>query len=264
MTRRDLFSIGAASLAGPAFAASPAGLRWIAHRGGVVDARFSENSPASLEAAIAQGYWMIESDIRETKDGRLITHHDPDFRRFFNDPRRVETMTLAEVRSLRCQPGNTPPMTFAELCQAGRGRLRLMIDTKEPDHSSAFFAEMEYELSRHGLLKTAYIIGTDQARQYFKGKAPVGVNYGQLQKAIAAAEPVARLYYLFEWGKTLQPEMIELANQHRVTVVPSINTFHYGADLAKSIEQGSADVRRMRKMGIKEFQIDSAYQPAFA
>ena len=39
---------------GAAFAASPAGLRWIAHRGGVVDARFSENSPASLEAAIAQ------------------------------------------------------------------------------------------------------------------------------------------------------------------------------------------------------------------
>jgi glycerophosphoryl diester phosphodiesterase len=50
-------------------AAPPPGVKWIAHRGGVVDARYSENSPALLEAAIQHGYWMIESDIRETKDG---------------------------------------------------------------------------------------------------------------------------------------------------------------------------------------------------
>jgi glycerophosphoryl diester phosphodiesterase len=262
MTRRHFLALSTAAPA--AFAATPKGLKWIAHRGGVVDQRYSENSPASLEAAVKAGYWMIESDIRETADGKLITHHDPNFQRFYNDPRRVQDLTLAQIKALRCNPGNTAPPTFAELCEMCRGRLRLMLDTKEPDHSPAFFAEMERELARHNLLKTAYVIGTDQSRQYFTGKALVGVPYTRLQAAVAAKEPAAKLYYLFEWGKTLNEEMIVFANKHRVTVVPSINTFHYGADMAKSLQQGSDDVRRMRSLGITEFQIDSVYEPAFS
>src|SRR5688572_16035488 len=90
-----------AHLVGPLLAAPPAGLKWIAHRGGVVDARYSENSPASLEAAVEHGYWMIESDIRETRDGKIITHHDPDFKRFYGDSRTVAATILAEARKSR-------------------------------------------------------------------------------------------------------------------------------------------------------------------
>src|SRR5688572_16882286 len=50
----------------------------IAHRGGVVEDKNPENSPSAIEEAISRGYWMIEVDIRETKDGIAIAQHDPD------------------------------------------------------------------------------------------------------------------------------------------------------------------------------------------
>lgn len=261
MQRRSFLGcLGGAAL--PA-APPPASVKWIAHRGGVVDARYSENSPASLEAAVRHGYWMIESDIRETKDGRIVTHHDPDFNRFYRDPRKLADMTFDEIRKLRAEPGGTPPMTFAELCDACKGRLRIMLDTKEPSHSAAFYQEMERDLGRAGLLESMYVIGTEESRRYFLGKAKIGVNFAQLQKSVAGNEDVAARYFLFEWGRTLTAEQVAFAQKHRVTIVPSVNTFHYAPTGKDPLEAGSADIRRLRPLGVTEFQIDSVYEPAF-
>ncbi len=252
-----LFALGLVS------ASPPPGVKWIAHRGGVVDARYSENSPASLEAAVAHGYWMIESDIRETKDGTAIAQHDPDFQRFYGDPRTVGAMTLGEIRKLRAAPGGTPPMTFRELADACKGRLRIMLDVKEPEHGPAFYGEIERELRRAGLLESTYVIGLDSAKRHLRGKARVSVNSAQLKDAVARGEGVGKLYFLFEWGKTLTREQVEFARSHGVAVVPSINTFHYGRDAEETIRAGRADVRRLMDWGVTEFQIDSVYEPAF-
>ena len=244
-------------------AAPPKGIKWIAHRGGVVDDRYAENGRASLEAAVSNGYWMIESDIRETKDGKIITQHDPNFQRFYGDPRKVTEVTLEEVRKLRATPGGTAPMSFRELADACRGRLHIMLDVKEPEHDAAFYEEMERELKRTGLLESTYLIGLESSRRHFHGKARVSLNSAQLKDAVAKGEDVARLYFLFEWGKTLTEEQVKFANQHKVPVVPSVNTFHYGQNLAESVKLGSADIKRLMAMGVTQFQIDSIYEPAF-
>ena len=243
--------------------APPPGIKWIAHRGGVVDARYSENSPASLNAAVEHGYWMIESDIRETKDGQAITQHDPDFQRFFGDLRTVSAMTLADIRKLRANPGGTPPMTFRELADACKGRLRLMLDVKEPEHSTAFYDGIERELRRVGLLESTYVIGLNSAKKHLRGKARISVNSAELKEAASRKEDVGKLYFLFEWGKTLTREQVEFARSRGVPVVPSINTFHYGNDLNASVAAGQTDVRRLIAWGVTEFQIDSVYEPAF-
>lgn len=257
------FAVALLALCGLVAAAPPPGVKWIAHRGGVVDARYSENSPASLEAAVRHGYWMIESDIRETKDGHPITQHDPDFQRFYGNPRTVSAMTLAEVQKLRANPGRTAPMTFAELARACKGRLRIMLDVKEPEHAAPFYEEIERELRRAGLLDSTYVIGLDSAKRHLQGKARVSVDSAKLKEAVARKEDVGKLYFLFEWGKTLTKEQVEFARAHEVPVVPSINTFHYGDDLPASIAAGAADVKRLRGWGVTEFQIDSVYEPAF-
>lgn len=250
-------------IAGASFSAPPNGIRWIAHRGGVVDARYSENSPASLEAAIKNGYWMIESDIRETKDGRIITHHDPDFMRFYGDPRKVSDLTLAEIRKFRSNPGGTPPMTFTELVDTCKGRLQLMVDVKGPSHGPVFYQEIERELKRTGLLESTYFIGTEESRRYFKGKARVGVAHEQLKQAVARGETVNSLYFLFEWGKTLTEDQVRFAQKYGVPVVPSVNAFHYSDAGREPMQHGTADIQRLRPMGVTEFQIDSPYEPAF-
>ena len=270
MNRRDLM----ATMAGAAAAAvvatrraqagsAPKGLKWIAHRGGVVDARYSENSPASLEAAVKNGYWMIESDIRETRDGKIITHHDPDFKRFYGNPGKAVEMDLADIRKLRADPGGTPPMTFDELTEACKGRLRIMLDVKAPEHRPAFYEAMERQLAKADLLRSAYVIGLASAHQYFKGKARISIGSKELRAAVDQGEDVSKLYFLFEWGKVLDRERVEFARQHKVPVVPSINTFHYGSDAAESLRLGSLDVKKMVGLGVTEFQIDSVYEPAF-
>jgi len=59
------------------------GYRLIAHRGGIVEGKYNEYDPASIQAAIDLGYYMLEIDVRETKDGVLIVPHDSDFIRIF-------------------------------------------------------------------------------------------------------------------------------------------------------------------------------------
>ena len=244
-------------LASPAIGAPPAGVKLIAHRGGVVDERYAENSKGSVEAAIARGYWMLEVDVRESKDGRLVVQHDPDFQRFFGDSRQVADMDWTEIARLRAKPGNTRPMEFQELAALCRNRVRLMVDTKEPEHSEQFFAEMERALRKNDLLASAMFIGTDQSRERFHGKAIVGVTREQLQAFLAKGEKTKGLYFLFEHGRTLDEAGLRLAAKAGVPAVVSINIFHYeGMDHWKAAR---ADVERLRRLGMTYFQIDSIY-----
>jgi glycerophosphoryl diester phosphodiesterase len=243
-----------------AVASATSAYRLIAHRGGVVSEQFSENSPASVEEAVRRGYWMIEVDVRESKDGSLVVHHDADFQRFYGDPRKVSELTWAEISKLRASPGGTRPMTFRELCERVKGRLRLMIDTKEPSHPPVFYREMESALRDNGLLETAYFIGTEESRKWFRDKARISATGKELRERLAAGEPVGKRYFLFEWGNMTE-ETVRFAQKHGIPVVPSINTFHYRGD--QPLERGLADIRKLMGWGVTEFQIDSVYDGAF-
>lgn len=232
-------------------------VKLIAHRGGVVDEQRIENSLAAIDEAIRRGYHMLEVDIRESKDGHLVVHHDANFRRFYGDDRNVADLTWEEIKQIRSQVGDHAPIDFAEFAAACAGKIKLMLDTKGPDHASAFFNEMEATLRRHKLLDGAFVIGTEQSRAFFRGKAKTSVDGRSLKAAIARSEDVGRLYFLFEHGD-MAAETIEVAAQHGVTVVPSVNVFHYPAD--KHLARAAADINRLRRLGVTHFQIDSVYE----
>jgi len=231
-------------------------IRLIAHRGGVVDARRPENSAAAVREAIARGYWMVEVDIQESKDGRLVVHHD-DFSKSYGLRRSPGEMTWAEIRELRAREDGSRPLEFHEYAALCRNHLQVMIDTKEPSHPPGFYAAMEEVLRANGLLAGAYFIGTAEARAYFKGKARVSVDRAELERAIRAGEDTARLYFLFEHGRTLDEKGLALARRAGVPAVVSINDFHYaGQDHMKAAH---ADIVRLRTLGVTLFQIDSIY-----
>lgn len=260
MWNRFCLSVSLCCILGAGFPmAAPAGdAKLIAHRGGVVDDQRIENSLPAVDEAVNRGYWMLEVDVRESKDGHLVVHHDPNFWKFYKDKRKVADMTWDEIKELRSTPGDQRPLEFHEYAAACKGRIRLMLDTKSPDHPPEFFDSMEKSLRENDLLESAYFIGTSQSQQRFADLARISVNRKELQAAIDAGEDVASKYFLFEHGNALDKETVELAQQHGVPVVPSVNIFHYlgGNHLSKA----AADIHRLRKLGVEEFQIDSVYE----
>ncbi len=228
----------------------------IAHRGGVVDAHRPENSAAAATEAIRRGYWMLEMDLEESKDGHLVVHHD-DFEKSFGVRKTAGEMTWDEIRKLRAKEDGSRPLEFREYAALCRGKIQLMIDTKEPSHPRAFYESLEQTLRENGLLDGAYFIGTAEARAYFKGKSRISLDRRELQAKLDAGEETSRLYFLFEHGTTLDEKGMALAKRAGIPAVVSINEFHYAGQ--DHMQAAHADVERLRRAGLIYFQIDSTY-----
>ena len=59
-----------------------------------------ENTMEAFQKAGAVGSDMVETDVRMTKDGYLVLHHDSTFKRTAADVRAVREMTLEEVMQI--------------------------------------------------------------------------------------------------------------------------------------------------------------------
>ncbi len=228
----------------------------IAHRGGVVDEDTPENSFAAMDLALARGYEMVEIDLRRSRDGVAVVHHDTDFMRFYGDSRRVEDLDWQTISKLRTVRGNYRPLRLEEVVRRYAGRLRFMLDTKVG--GPAFLQRIEAILRSAGALESAYVIGTAESRRFFTGKALVGLPLGRLETAAEAGERVAERYFLFAHGRDLGAVELNRARALGVRVVPSINTFHY-YDLPSPRATARRDTERMLSLGVSEYQIDSTF-----
>lgn len=103
----------------------------VAHR---ADYTFApENSLAALENAIFFGADIIETDVRLTKDGKVVIIHDATVNRTTTGTGEVCDMTLDELKRLRLKTneGNTTTHTIPtleEFIQAANGRVYLYLD----------------------------------------------------------------------------------------------------------------------------------------
>ena len=125
-----------------------------------------------------------------------------------------------------------------------------------------FYAALRDVLEDNDLLDSCFVLGPRQAKQYFKKAAKVSIGGQDLPQAIAAGEDVAKHYFLFGVAATIDESLVQLAQEHRVTVVPAINTFRYPAESHR--EQAGQDAARLLALGVTHFQIDSMYHDAFA
>ncbi len=98
----------------------------IAHRG--FSGRYSENTLASVRAALQLGVDFVEIDVQETADGELIVFHDYGLRRLCGVRGRVRDRTLAEIRRL-----NPRVPTLRQVLQLCRGKARVLLEIKRAD-----------------------------------------------------------------------------------------------------------------------------------
>lgn len=113
----------------------------VAHRGANVD--LPEQSLAAYVRAIEVGADAIECDVRLTRDGHLVCHHDRTVNRTSNGSGAISDMTLAELQKLDFSggfAGTHQIVTFAELLrlvhEAPR-RVRMLVETKHPSRYGA-------------------------------------------------------------------------------------------------------------------------------
>ena len=95
----------------------------IAHRGAVSPAR--ENTLEAFRKAIELRADMIEFDVRRTRDGRYVIHHDPDL-----SGKSLNDMTLQEARGRARSMGFHVP-ELGEVLELARGRIALDLELKE-------------------------------------------------------------------------------------------------------------------------------------
>jgi glycerophosphoryl diester phosphodiesterase len=106
------------------------GCRIISHRGEHDGRRVFENTLAAFDAAVEQGVWGIEFDVRWTRDLEPVVTHDPDLRRVFGQRWPIGDSSLNELRRL-CP--HVP--TLAEVIGRYGGRVHLMVEIKEEPYA---------------------------------------------------------------------------------------------------------------------------------
>jgi glycerophosphoryl diester phosphodiesterase len=229
----------------------------IGHRGGVVDSSFTENSLPALQAAVKRGYYMVEIDVRLSKDSQLIAQHDPNFNRYYHVNRFTQQLNWDSIRILKSDRDNGSPLLFEDVLRFCKGKLEIMLDNKITGNDTVSFRGIEQLMKKHGLLKNALIIGTNETRNYFTGKAKTGYNLSSLQRMKENAGFNAVLYFLFDHGNVLTQESVKWAQQNKILVVPSINKFHYTN--IPFMQGADRDITQLKQWGVEFYQIDSEF-----
>lgn len=109
----------------------------IAHRGNHVNV--PENSLASYEEAIKSGADYTEIDVRTSKDGMLVIHHDGSVDRMTNGTGDVKDKTWAELSQLQLKNPKAGDAavyripTFREVLKLCKNRINIYLDFKEAD-----------------------------------------------------------------------------------------------------------------------------------
>ena len=98
----------------------------IAHRGAWKNTGASENSVASLKAAIALGCAGSETDLHMTNDGKLIIHHDPDVEGI-----HIQKVDYKDLQNVKLSNGERLPLLedFLKIIKAQHAT-RLILEIK--------------------------------------------------------------------------------------------------------------------------------------
>lgn len=102
-------------------------VRLVAHRGAHGPGAATENTLAAFQICAELGAWAVETDIRLTRDGEPVVHHDPHCGRLFGRPDLIIDRT--DFATLRGAIPEIPRLT--EVIEQFADKLHLMLEIKE-------------------------------------------------------------------------------------------------------------------------------------
>lgn len=230
----------------------------IGHRGGVVDSITPENSKEALLKAVDRNYWMVEIDMRLTKDGVLITHHDRNFVRYFNEDKNVSDMTWNEISLLKSEFGTTVQKLedIFKLCQSTG--MNVMLDNKIKGFDIDVCEQIVELLDKYNLRENALMIGTTATTEFFTGKVPLSCTREQLEANMNREDYNPKNYYLF--GNPSEKDAF-WAKQNEITIVGVIIEWAISKDNEEAAVIEIVD--HLKTLNINYVQLDSKYDIYF-
>lgn len=114
----------------------------IAHRGNHI--KVPENTVESIKEAIKSKADYVEIDLRTTKDGQLVLHHDNTVDRMTDGKGNVKDLTFTEIQRLKVNNKNKPSKKayriplFSEALQACKDKINLYLDFKDADVAETY------------------------------------------------------------------------------------------------------------------------------
>lgn len=154
----------------------------IAHRG--ASAYEPENTIRSFERAIEMKADMVEFDVRQSLDGRLVVIHDAKVDRTTGGRGMVSEKTLSELKGLDAGKGERIP-TFEEALDACSGRTRLVIELKQ----NGIEERIIREINARGLRDDVFIVSFNASRLRLVKALDPGVRTGLI--LFASGNPIA-------------------------------------------------------------------------
>ena len=163
-----------------------------AHRGS--RGEYDDNALGGFKMCLERGIRGFETDIRFTKDKRLVIMHDNRVNRTTDGKGIVEEMTLTELRKCRLQACSEPVPTLEEVLSVMAGRDDVFVELEMKAYPSAFYTPEvleEYcrklsataaELLRPGTYAfTCFNVKTLETMRRVAPKAPLGYIMGALK-----------------------------------------------------------------------------------
>ena len=172
---------------------------WVmAHRANTADKTIPENSIKGLNACIAAGIQVVETDTRLTSDGQIVICHDESISRTTTGSGNISDLTLSKIRSYRLKDRNgaatTQVMpTLKEFLEAARGKIYVNLDYSPRTASTAQVMAVVQELGM-----------TEQVLLYCNSAAKIA--------EVAAIDPYAHAYAWYN----RYAELKQLPGEHMV------------------------------------------------
>lgn len=162
-------------------------MKIVAHRG--YSGKYPELSSLAFEKALELPIHGIECDIRLSRDGKVVVHHDPTLDRTTNGSGRVSRMPWEELRRLKIGGGQRMLLLDELLEMLGDKKHHLYIETKHPSGQGDILEEqMVLRLRYAGLL--------DDPRIHM-----ISFSHRAIRRMAALAPHVDRIYLRRDWER---------------------------------------------------------------
>jgi glycerophosphoryl diester phosphodiesterase len=228
----------------------------IAHRGASELA--PENTKAAIKKALEIGVDMIEIDVHQTRDGKIILLHDETVNRTTNGKGKVKDLTFDEISKLDAGSwfsehfkGETVP-ALEEILNEISGKARLLIEVKKDSRTYPGIEKNIMDLIQKHNASSWCIIQSFETRvlkNFLELKDKV-----EMHKLVTGDVPVLPLHVdaKIQTGSIYQYDYVASINLfYKFLTKRKINRIHnQGQKVFTWTVNGEEDMRRMIKMGV--------------